>query len=195
MNRMFLQFAIFTFSLLFPCLIAFQAEHNKFLKEITELCKFAKFSSLDFLRRMNVSFSQQSCYLEGNSLGLAESRKIYNALTVFANNLDEMVEDPNEIPSPQLLRLNNSNEVIEIRNHLLATHHLMYGMSPSKHELNLNDIKKIHRILLKDTPIENVESNNGTIHHAGELRTCEMASSDYHLTVYPVSSGLLFFVC
>ncbi len=193
MNHLFLQFAIFTFSLLFPCLIAFQAEQDDFLKEITELCKFARFSSLDFLRRMNVSFSQQSCHLEGNSLGLAESREIFNALTGFANNLDEMVEDPNKIPSPQLLRLNNSSEVIEIRNHLLATHHLMYGMS--SRELNLDDVKKIHRILLKDTPVENVESSDGTIHRAGEFRTCEMGSGGYHLTVYPVSSGLLFFVC
>ena len=55
---------------------------------------------------MIVSFSHQSCAIEGNSLGSAESQIIWEKM-----NQDYNIDDL-------------QREVVEIRNHLLTTHYL-----------------------------------------------------------------------
>ena len=121
---------------------------------------------------MIVSFSHQSCAIEGNSLGSAESQIIWEKM-----NQDYNIDDL-------------QREVVEIRNHLLTTHYLYNTLLKSEQEMNVDDIKKIHRTLLKDTPQERVNLW-GNIQQAGMFRTVSMQAAGYHLTVYPVSFSLL----
>lgn len=39
------------------------------------------------------------------------------------------------------------------------------------HEIDIGEIKKVHRVLLKDTPKENVKFIDGRIQRAGEFRS------------------------
>ncbi|CAB4424212.1 unnamed protein product [Rhizophagus irregularis] len=82
---------------------------------------------------MTVSFTQQSCSLKGNTLGLAVTREVWNSLTGLHDDLDKMLE------------LN--------------------------HEIDIGEIKRVHRVLLKNTPKENVEFIDGRIQRAGEFRS------------------------
>ncbi|PKY59785.1 hypothetical protein RhiirA4_482815 [Rhizophagus irregularis] len=77
---------------------------------------------------MTVSFTQQSCSLKGNTLGLAGTRKVWNSLTGLHDNLDKMLE--------------------------------------LDHEIDIGEIKRVHRVLLKDTSKENVEFIDGRIQRA-----------------------------
>ncbi|RGB39990.1 hypothetical protein C1646_753786 [Rhizophagus diaphanus] len=84
-------------------------------KEIDVLKATTKVSSVDLLQRMTVSFTQQSCSLKGNKLGLAGTQKL-------------------------------------------------------DHEIDIGEIKRVLRVLLKDTPKENVEFIDGRIQRTGEFR-------------------------
>lgn len=173
----------------------FQAKYGDFLKEIDALKAFANIPAVDLLRSMTVSFSQQSCAIEGNTLGLYDTQKVWNSLR-RNYNLDNFLKDPETpLPAPSSLSDEPENEVIEIRNHLLATHFLystLYGLT---HEIDLHHIKRLHRILLKDTPMEKIELEDDTFHankdeliqHAGDFRKIEVESRGSIYTVYPVS--------
>ncbi|PKY54271.1 hypothetical protein RhiirA4_472980 [Rhizophagus irregularis] len=73
--------------------------HINLLKEIDVLEATTKISSVDFLRRMTVSFTQQSCSLKGNALGLAVTREVWNSLTGLYDDLDKMLEYQLEVPA------------------------------------------------------------------------------------------------
>jgi len=141
---------------------------------------------------MNVSFTHQSCSLEGNSLELGETREVWNSLTGLYDNLDELLEDDDlkNIPPPHLLSKKPELDVIEIRNHLLATYLLYNKLYKLDHEIDIGEIKRIHRILLKDTPKEIVEVVNRRIQRAGEFRTMQIEAYGFHLTVYPFASEI-----
>lgn len=150
---------------------------------------------MNLLQRMNVSFTQQSCSLEGNLLDLAETRKIWNSLTELYDDLDELLKDDDlkNIPPPHLLSktIVFKQNFIEIRNHLLATYLLYNKLYKLDREIDIGEIKRIHRILLKDTPKEIVEIVDHKIQRAGEFRSMQIEAHDFH----PVSSSLLFLIC
>ena len=58
----------------------FQAEYADFLKAIDNLKISSKLSSVDILKRLIVSFAQHSCAIEGNTLELSETQKVWNLL-------------------------------------------------------------------------------------------------------------------
>ncbi|CAG8437533.1 7141_t:CDS:10 [Diversispora eburnea] len=68
------------------------------------------------------------------------------------------------LPVPSFLSDKIENEVIEIRNHLLATYFLYNTFYELEREIDFEDIKKIHRILLKDTQIKRAELKGDRIH-------------------------------
>ncbi|CAG8697890.1 7079_t:CDS:2, partial [Ambispora gerdemannii] len=102
-------------------------------------------------------------------------------------NIDDLLEhEETQFPAPESLsdKPESEIEIIEIRNHLLATYFLYNTLFKLKQEINLDDIKKIHRILLRDTPQEEF-SVWGNIQKAGKFRTVSMQAMGYHLTIYP----------
>ena len=144
---------------------------------------------------MIVPFSHQSCIIEGNSLGSAESQIIWEKMNQDYN-IDDLQHEEAQLPEPKSLldKPGKETEVVEIRNHLLATYYLYNTLLKSEQEINIDNIKKIHRILLKDTPQERVDAWS-KIQHAGMFRTVSMQAAGYHLTVYPVSFSLLIPAC
>jgi hypothetical protein len=146
---------------------------------------------VELLRNMNVSFTQQCCSLEGNTLEIAEVREVWDSLEKKCN-LDKLIEDPeSKFPSPSSLSKSDKlNEVIEVRNHLLATHLLYSNLYNLQHEIYIDEMNEIHRILLKDLPTEKIESKDGKIQHAGEFRLDDVRAHCFH-TIHPVSSFYL----
>ena len=170
----------------------FQAEYGDILKKIDDLKASAEISAVDRLRRMTVSFSQQSCAIEENTIGLVETQKIWNSLG-RNYDLDNFLKDPETpLPAPSSLSDEPENKVIEIRNHLLATHFLYSTLYNITHEIDLSHIKRLQRILLKDIP---VELEDGKFHdnkdelnqYAGDFRKLEVEARGLMCTVYPVS--------
>ncbi|RHZ54283.1 hypothetical protein Glove_428g124 [Diversispora epigaea] len=161
-------------------------KHHAFLEEISIIKDTTEIPKEDLLKRMIVSFSHQSCAIEGNSLGSAESQSIWEKINQDYNIDDLLEPEETQFPAPESLsdKSENEIEVIEIRNHLLATYYLYNTLFKSKQEINLDDIKKIHRILLRDTPEEKFNVW-GRIQKAGKYRTVSMQARGYHLTVYP----------
>src|SRR5438128_9252484 len=95
------------------------------------------------------------------------------------------------LPISSTLSNEPESEVIEIRNHLLSNYFLS-NLVELEREINLNDIKNIQRIILKDTPKDQYKIGNNEILHAGEFRKVNVFANGSPLTIYPVSSGLLF---
>ena len=145
----------------------------------------------DLLQRMIVSFSHQSCVIEGNSLGSEESQIIWEKMSQDYS-IDDLQREGAQLPEPKSLldKPGKEIDVVEMRNHLLTTHYLYNTLLKSEQEMNVDDIKKIHRTLLKDTPQERVNLW-GNIQQAGMFRTVSVQAAGYHLTVYPVSFSLL----
>jgi hypothetical protein len=145
---------------------------------------------------MIVNFSQKSCAIEGNILKLSESQEIWNKLNKNYD-LDDLLEHEN-FPPPNSISSSNKSEkeIIEIRNHLLATYFIYNTSLKSNQKINIDGIKKVHRIMLKDTLMENFcpwgDRNN--MQQAGKFRTFILQSYGDNLTVYPVSSSLFFFL-
>ena len=121
----------------------------------------------------------------------AETRKIWDSM-IRLYNLDKIVEDDLNLPSPHLLSSKPEHEVIEIRNHLLATYFLHNNLYKLDREIDIGEIKKIHRILLKDIPKESVEFIDGRVLHVGEFRSVGVKAHGFHLTIYPVGPVYLF---
>ncbi|CAJ0627401.1 2350_t:CDS:2 [Entrophospora sp. SA101] len=163
----------------------FYARHSCFMDEISVIKDTIEIPVKDLLQRMIVSFSHQSCVIEGNSLGSAESQIIWEKMSQDYN-IDDLQREGAQLPEPKSLidKPGKEIEVVEIRNHLLATHYLYNTLLKSEQEINIDNIKKIHRTLLKDTPQERVNVW-GKIQHAGMFRTMPMQAVGYHLTVYP----------
>lgn len=141
---------------------------------------------------MIVSFSHQSCTIEGNSLGITESQTIWERMNQDYNIDDFLEHEEAQFPAPEFLfdKFESEIEIIEIRNHLLATYFLYNTLLKSKQEINIDYISKIHRILLRDTPQEKFNTW-GSIQQAGKFRTVSMQARGYHLTIYPVCSSLI----
>lgn len=172
----------------------FQAKHINFLKEIDTLKRSTRLSAVDLLQHMTVSFTQQSCAIEGNELDVVETQKIWDLLNKDYN-LDDLLKN-NEIslPAPCSLSSKSENDVIEIRNHLLVTYLLYNTLFKLRHEISLNDIKRIHYIILKDTLKDKYKLEENKIQHAGEFRMVDVRAGGFHLTVYPVSYNFFLMV-
>ncbi|CAG8599479.1 1564_t:CDS:2 [Acaulospora morrowiae] len=172
--------------------LSFQAEYSDFLKAIDGLKGSSKVSSVDLLQGLTVGFTQQSCAIEGNTLGLKETQKVWNSLNKNCNLSDFLKNQEMLLPAPSVLSDKPENEVIEIRNHLLATYFLYNISYKWKHEIDFDGIKKIHRILLKDTRVKIVKLEEGqaydySLHqHAGEFRKLEVEARGSVSTVYPL---------
>ncbi|CAG8624024.1 3143_t:CDS:2, partial [Paraglomus occultum] len=170
----------------------FQAEYNRFLKVIDGIKGSSKIPSVDLLRGMIVSFTQHSCAMEGNTLGLRETQRVWNSLNKNCNLGDFLKNQEMMLPAPNILSDKPEDEVIEIRNHLLATYFLYNNLYKCEHEIDLDSIKKVHRILLKDTPMEVIELEEDEAHdrslyqHAGEFRKVEVEARGSVYTVYPL---------
>jgi hypothetical protein len=173
----------FNVSTNFFCSTDYQAKHIHLLNEIDSLKATNKISTMKLLQNMIVDFSQQSCAIEGNTLGTSESLEIWDILN-RNHNINNLLEYEKLPPLSSFAFSDESeNEIIEIRNHLLATYFVFNRLPKLKQqEISIDKIKKIHRIMLKDI-------NN--IHKAGEFRTAPVRSFGYNLTVYPVSFNLL----
>ncbi len=154
------------------------------LKEINSLKATSKIPAKELLQCMIVGFSQQSCALEGNTIGIVESQEIWDKMSKNYNLDDLLKHEETQFPTPSSLSRKSEIEVIEIRNHLLVTYFLYNHLLKS--EINIEDIKKVHRFMIKDTPQEKFDAW-GKIQQAGEFRTISVRALGYHLTVYPVS--------
>ncbi|RIB21891.1 fido domain-containing protein [Gigaspora rosea] len=162
----------------------FYAENSSFLDKISAIKDTIEIPTKD-LQRMIVNFSHQSCSIEGNSLGSAESLIIWEKMNQDYN-IDDLQHEDAQLPEPKSLldKAGKEIEVVEVRNHFLATHYIYNTLLKSEQEINIDNIRKIHRILLKDTPQERIDVW-GKIQQAGMFRTVSMQAVGYHLTVYP----------
>ncbi|RHZ63489.1 hypothetical protein Glove_329g65 [Diversispora epigaea] len=157
------------------------------LEELSSIKDTIEISTKDLLQRMIVSFSHQSCVMEGNSLGIEESQTIWERMNQDYNIDDLLEKEGAQFPTPESLfdKPESEIDIIEIRNHLLSTYFIFNNtLFKSKPEIDIDNIKKIHRIILRDTPQEKFNVW-GNIQRAGKFRTVSMQSMGYHLTVYP----------
>ncbi|CAG8443983.1 980_t:CDS:2 [Acaulospora morrowiae] len=101
-------------------------------------------------------------------------------------NIDDLQNEEAQLPEPKSLldKPGKEIEVVEIHNHLLATHYLYNTLLKLEQEIKIDNIKKIHCTPLKDTPQERVDVC-GKIQQAGMFRTVSMQAVGYHLTIYP----------
>jgi hypothetical protein len=181
----------------------FQSKYVDLLKEIDAFKASKKVSAVDFLRSMTVGFTQQSCALEGNKLGIIDTQKIWDSLRE-KYNLENIVTNWNiPLPEPSSLSDKEVNEVIEIRNHLIATYYLYNTLYQMKKEIDFDDIKRIHRILLKDTSMDFQSSDDEFcddsfqkefIPRIGKFRKLNVDSRFSNDTLHPVSFNLLLFL-
>ncbi|CAG8789457.1 3326_t:CDS:2, partial [Dentiscutata erythropus] len=139
----------------------FYAKNSSFLDEISAIKDTIEIPAKDLLQ-------------QGNSLGGAESQIIWEKMNQDYN-IDDLQHEEAQLPEPKSLldKPGNEIEVVEIRNHLLATHYLYITLLKSEQEINIEFIKKIHRTLLKDAPQERIDVW-GKIQHAGMFRTVSM---------------------
>ncbi|CAG8766996.1 28701_t:CDS:2, partial [Dentiscutata erythropus] len=159
----------------------YQIKVKDLLNAIDTLKSSVKIPVIDILRRVTASFSHSSCAIEGNTLAIQDTRGIWEKLK--KNNLDILLKDRKlPLPGPRSLSDKSEYEVIEVRNHLLSTY-LVSKFAELEREINLDDIKDIHRVLLRDTPMEKFEWED-EINYAGEFRKIEVMASHAHLTVY-----------
>ena len=167
----------FTFS------IDFYAKHSDFLNRMSVIKDIIGIPTKDLLQRMIVSFSHQSCAIEGNSLGSAESQIIWEKMNQDYN-IDDLQREGAQLPEPKSLLDKPGKEikVVEIRNHLLATHYL-YNilLLKSEQKINMDNIKKIHCTLLEDTLHERI-SALGRIQQVGMFRTVSVQALGYCLS-------------
>ncbi|RIA79679.1 fido domain-containing protein [Glomus cerebriforme] len=163
----------------------FYIKNSSLLNEISVIKDTIKILTKDFFQHMIVNFSHQSCIIEGNSLGIAESQIIWEKINQNYN-INDLQHEEVQLPKPKSLldKPGKEIEVIEIRNHLLITHYLYNIMLKSEQKININNIKKIHYIILKNTPQERVNVW-GKIQQAGMFRTVSMQAVGYPLTIYP----------
>ncbi|GBB89496.1 hypothetical protein RclHR1_01620008 [Rhizophagus clarus] len=128
----------------------YQEKNIHHLKEIDNLrTKIPTMKST--LQNMIVNFSQKSCAIEGNTLELSESQEIWDRLRNY--DLDALlIHEKFPLPSSISSSDKPEEEIIEIRNQLLATYFIY---NKSNKEINIEGIKKTHRITLKDTLMEN----------------------------------------
>lgn len=61
-----------------------------------------------------------------------------------------------------------------------------------EHEINLDDIKDVHKFMLRDIPVESDGFEDDDIQNVGEFRKAGVVAGDVHETVYPVSPGLFW---
>ncbi|RIB11166.1 fido domain-containing protein [Gigaspora rosea] len=160
----------------------YQIKVKDLLNAIDPLKSSVKILVIDILRHVTASFTHSSCAIEGNTLTIQDTQVIWEKLK--KNNLDILLEDRKlPLPGPRSLSDKPENEVFEIRNHLLATY-LVSKFAELEREINLDDIKDINRVLLRDTPMEKFEWEN-VINYAGKFRKIEVMASHIQLTVYP----------
>ncbi|CAG8762406.1 9953_t:CDS:2, partial [Cetraspora pellucida] len=145
----------------------------------------SRISSVDILKRLTVSFAQHSCAIEGNTLELAETQKVWNTLKKNFSLNDFLKNIDTPLPAPSSLSDKPENEVIEVRNHLLATYFLYNTFYELDHEIDLDGIKTVHRIMLKDTSLERIEFGED-FQRAGEFRKTEVEARGSMYTVYPL---------
>ena len=115
-------------------------------------------------------------------------QKVWNLLKKNFSLRDFIKNIDIPLPAPSSLSDKPEHEVIEVRNQLLATYFLYNTFYETEHEIGLDDIKMINRIILKDTPMERIEWDED-YQYAGEFRKMEIEAYGSIYTVYPVSSN------
>ncbi|CAB4437585.1 unnamed protein product [Rhizophagus irregularis] len=173
----------------------FRSKYADVLKEIDAFKDSKKVTAANFLQSMTASFTQQSCALEGNKLGIIDTQKIWNSLKKNYNFDNIMTNWNIPLPAPSSLSDKEENEVIEIRNHLIATYYLYNTLYVTKKKIDFDEIKRIHQILLKGTPMENVQLNDYDfcedkfqrefILHSGKFRKLSVDSCISNDVIHP----------
>ncbi|CAB4410028.1 unnamed protein product [Rhizophagus irregularis] len=163
----------------------YQEKNIHYLKEIDLLS--TKSPIVKILQNMIVNFSHRSCAIEANTLELSESQEIWDRLNK-SYNLNNLLKNE-KFPPPSSISSSDKSEkeIIEVRNHLLATYFIYNTMHKLNQEINIDGIKKVHRIMLKDTPMENFCPwyNRKNMQQAGKFRTFVVQSYGDPFTVYP----------
>ncbi|RIB18231.1 fido domain-containing protein [Gigaspora rosea] len=152
-----------------------------------------RWTSRDYVFLKNPGYRHfTTCYRKFYALELCHRRE-YIGNTRYTTNLGEVEKKQlgyffgrsKAFASwPRSLSDKPENEVLEIRNHLLATY-LVSKLVELEREINLDDIKDINRVLLRDMPMEKFAWEEDDINYAGEFRKIEVMASHAHLTVYP----------
>lgn len=173
------------------------------MKEIDAFKASKKVIAANFLQSMTASFTQQSCALEGNKLGIIDTQKIWNSLKENYNFDNIMTNWNIPLPAPSSLSDKEENEVIEIRNHLIATYYLYNTLYLARSKIDFDEIKRIHRILLKGTPMENAQLDDDDFcedkfqreffPHIGKFRKLNVDSCISNGVIHPVSFNYLSF--
>src|SRR5688572_2839623 len=86
----------------FTLSIEFYRKNGASLDEMSIIRGAFEIPTEDLLRRMIVSFSHQSCLIEGNSLGIAESRNVWDKMN-RDHNIDELLREEAQLPFPTSL--------------------------------------------------------------------------------------------
>ncbi|RGB27100.1 fido domain-containing protein [Rhizophagus diaphanus] len=163
----------------------YQEKNIHYLKEIDFLR--TKSPIVKILQNMIVNFSHRSCAIESNTLELSESQEIWDRLNK-SYNLNNLLKNEKFSPPSTISSSDKSEkEIIEVRNHLLATYFIYNTTHKLNQEINIDGIKKVHRIMLEDTPMEKFcpYHNRKNMQQAGKFRTFVVQSYGEPFTVYP----------
>ncbi|RGB23047.1 fido domain-containing protein [Rhizophagus diaphanus] len=162
----------------------YQVRVKDLLEGIDNLKASIKISPVNILQRITTSFSHSSCAIEGNKLALVETQGIWKSLNKNCD-LDRFLKNwEMPFPAPKSLSDKPENEVMEIRNHLLAIY-FINNLAKLEREINLDDIKDVHKIMLRDMPVGSYGFEDDDIQNIGEFRKVGVVAGDVHETVYP----------
>jgi len=147
------------------------------------------FSATEFWDEVKTAFAHQNCVMEGNDLTIEESEAISQVLSahVGPNEFDATLSDP-VLPSAEVLLPGSrraSEKVLEVRNAIVSSEFLRNILLKRPLEAADADLRILHRILMKDLPMENAVVW-GKAQRSGEYRTVVMQARGKPLTIYPV---------
>ncbi|RGB24003.1 hypothetical protein C1646_773698 [Rhizophagus diaphanus] len=147
----------------------YQVKVKDLLEGIDNLKASIKISPVNILQRITASFSHSSCAIEGNKLPLVETREIWKLLNKNCD-LDHFLKNWRmPFPAPKSLSDKPENE----------------------REINLDDIKDVHKIMLRDMPVGSYGFEDNDIQNVGEFRKVGVMASDVYETVYPYPEEVL----
>lgn len=147
------------------------------------------FSATKFWDEVKTAFAHQNCVMEGNDLTTGDSEAISQVLSahVGPNEFDATFSD-RVLPSAEVLLPGSrraSEKVLEVRNAIVAGEFFRNILLKQPREAAEADLRILHRILMKDLPMENAVVW-GKVQRSGEYRTVVMQAHGMPLTIYPV---------
>ncbi|KAF0512562.1 Fic-domain-containing protein [Gigaspora margarita] len=141
----------------------FQAEYANFLKAIDGLKASSRISSVDILKRLTVDFAQHSCAIEGNTLKLAETQKVWNTLKKNFSLNDFLKNIDTPLPAPSSLFDKPENKVIELSLEVPALMKRFIQFRDESQNSGLHSLIIASRILLTFLHIHPFADGNGHV--------------------------------